>query len=80
MVVCAPPPLNPYYERDPCSAAEVLSPNTEAIDRGEKLWRHLSLPLLQVCPGQHPRKADCLPARRETHLLPGRHERGTSRP
>ncbi|WP_243090396.1 Uma2 family endonuclease [Thermus neutrinimicus] len=47
MVVCAPPPANPYYEEEPCLVVEVLSPTTEAIDRREKLWRYLSLPSLQ---------------------------------
>jgi Uma2 family endonuclease len=47
MVVCAPPPENPYYEEAPCLVVEVLSPSTEGIDRREKLWRYLSLPSLQ---------------------------------
>lgn len=47
MVVCAPPPENPFYEEAPCLVVEVLSKGTEGVDRREKLWRYLSLPSLE---------------------------------
>jgi Uma2 family endonuclease len=48
MVVCAPPPQDPYLEEAPCLVAEVLSPSTEARDRGTKLRAYLALPSLQA--------------------------------
>ncbi|WP_018111811.1 Uma2 family endonuclease [Thermus igniterrae] len=47
MVVCAPPPENPFYEEAPCLVVEVLSQSTEGVDRREKLWRYLALPSLE---------------------------------
>jgi len=47
MVVCAPPPENPFYEEAPCLVVEVLSPSTEGLDPREKLGRYLTLPSLQ---------------------------------
>lgn len=46
MVVCAEDP-HPLYKERPCLLVEVLSENTEAIDRREKLWRYRELPSLQ---------------------------------
>ncbi len=37
VVACGPEPEDPYLEDEPCLIVEVLSPNTEAIDRREKL-------------------------------------------
>ncbi len=37
MVSCAPPPLDPLLEPNPCIIFEVLSPTTESRDRGVKL-------------------------------------------
>ncbi len=36
MVSCAPPGDNEYTESQPCLVAEILSPTTSTIDRGEK--------------------------------------------
>ncbi|MBA2692259.1 MAG: Uma2 family endonuclease [Rubrobacter sp.] len=36
MVVCGPESDDPYFEIDPCLLVEVVSPNTEHIDRREK--------------------------------------------
>ncbi|MEZ0348444.1 MAG: Uma2 family endonuclease [Thermus sp.] len=45
MVVCAPS-SSPLYEEAPCLLVEILSPSTEALDRGKKLWHYLRLPSL----------------------------------
>lgn len=39
---------DPFVEREPCLIAEVLSPGTELVDRGEKLRRYRQLPSLQA--------------------------------
>jgi len=48
MVVCGSPSPHPLYEEAPCLVAEVVSPSTERLDRGEKRWNYLSLPSLEV--------------------------------
>lgn len=48
MVVCTPPPEDPHWEEAPCLVAEVLSPTTEARDRGTKLRAYLALPSLRA--------------------------------
>ena len=47
MVICGGKPPHTHYEEAPCLVVEVLSENTEAIDRREKLWRYRELPSLQ---------------------------------
>lgn len=37
---------DPYVKRKPCLIAEVLSPSTEAVDRGEKLLNYQKLETL----------------------------------
>ena len=39
---------NAYIKRKPCLIAEVLSPSTEAVDRGEKLLNYQKLEALQT--------------------------------
>lgn len=47
MVVCEREPEHPYYYvEDPCLIVEVTSPNTENIDRREKLEAYTALPTL----------------------------------
>lgn len=48
MVACGPAPEDPYLEKDPCLVAEVVSPGTEARDRGVKLRAYLGLPSLRI--------------------------------
>ncbi|WP_041436195.1 Uma2 family endonuclease [Thermus oshimai] len=47
MVVCEGRPPHTHYEEAPCLVVEVVSENTEGIDRREKLWRYRELPSLQ---------------------------------
>ena len=47
MLVCDPDDNDPLVKTRPCLLAEVLSPNTEAIDRREKLTAYQRLPSLR---------------------------------
>ncbi len=47
MLVCDPDDNDPLIKTRPCLLAEVLSPNTEAIDRREKLTAYQRLPSLR---------------------------------
>lgn len=48
MVVCAPGDDEPYFKRHPCLILEVLSPSTETVDRGEKLFNYRQIATLQM--------------------------------
>jgi Uma2 family endonuclease len=48
VVACGTEPEDPYLEDEPCLIVEVLSPNTEATDRREKLISYRKLPSLQA--------------------------------
>ena len=48
IVDCSSPPDNSYYSEEPRVIFEVLSPDTERIDRGEKLQNYQSLDSLGV--------------------------------
>lgn len=48
MVACGDEPEDPYVEREPCLVVEVVSPNTEATDRREKLIAYRNLPSLKT--------------------------------
>lgn len=48
VVACGPEPEDPYIEDEPCLIVEVLSPNTETIDRREKLLAYRSMPSLMA--------------------------------
>ncbi len=43
MVVCEPPPENPYIEEKPCLIVEVTSPSTRSTDRREKAMVYRSI-------------------------------------
>lgn len=47
MLTCAPE-SDPMFESEPCLIAEVLSPTTEAIDRGAKLRAYQQIASLQA--------------------------------
>jgi Uma2 family endonuclease len=48
LVSCAPPPQDPLTESNPCVIFEVLSPSTEARDRGVKLQAYtFDIPALE---------------------------------
>lgn len=47
MIACDPEDRAPDFRTHPCLVAEVLSPGTERIDRGEKLLSYTSLPSVQ---------------------------------
>ena len=48
MVVCEDGDDEPLYKTQPCLITEVLSPNTEVIDRREKLQAYQQVPSLQA--------------------------------
>jgi Uma2 family endonuclease len=48
IVAFEPEPEDPYVEDEPCLLVEVLSPNTEATDRREKLISYRKLPNLRA--------------------------------
>ncbi len=48
MVACGDEPEDAYVEREPCLVVEVVSPNTEATDRREKLIAYRNLPSLRT--------------------------------
>jgi Uma2 family endonuclease len=48
MVVCGSFSPHPLYEEAPCLVAEVVSPGTERLDRGEKRLAYLGLPSLKA--------------------------------
>lgn len=48
MVACGSEPEHPYYDEEPCLIVEVISPNTESIDRREKLEAYKKLPTLEA--------------------------------
>jgi Uma2 family endonuclease len=48
VVACGKEPDDPYIEDAPCLIVEVLSPNTQAIDRREKLLSYRTIPSLST--------------------------------
>ena len=48
LVTCDEDDDDPYVKRKPCLIAEVLSPSTEVVDRGEKLLNYQKLGTLQA--------------------------------
>lgn len=48
IVDCSSPPDTSYYSEEPSVIFEVLSPETERIDRGEKLQNYQTLPSLRA--------------------------------
>ena len=48
MLICDPSDNQARVKRKPCLIIEILSPSTEAIDRGEKLRRYCQIPSLQT--------------------------------
>lgn len=48
MVVCGAGTPHPLYEENPCLVAEVVSPGTERLDRGEKRHNYLRLAALEA--------------------------------
>ena len=66
MVVCADGDDKPLYKTQPCLIVEVLSPNTEVIDRREKLQVYQRVPSLQaylLVSAESPRVEGYLPPR-----------------
>lgn len=47
MVSCAPTDRERYYRKEPVLLIEVLSPSTEALDRGGKFANYVQIPSLQ---------------------------------
>jgi Uma2 family endonuclease len=47
LLACDPVDSHPYYRSAPCLLAEILSPQTERIDRAEKLFAYTTIPSLQ---------------------------------
>jgi Uma2 family endonuclease len=47
MVSCAAPDDNEYTESQPCLIAEILSPTTTTIDRGEKRIAYFAIPTMR---------------------------------
>lgn len=47
LLACDPADSHPYYRTEPCLLAEVLSHQTERIDRAEKLFAYTTIPSLQ---------------------------------
>jgi Uma2 family endonuclease len=48
MVSCDTEDRDPYLKSNPCLIIEVLSPSTERIDRGEKLYNYRQIAALQA--------------------------------
>ena len=48
LVVCDEEDDDAYVKRNPCLIVEILSPSTEAIDRGEKLHNYRTFESLQA--------------------------------
>ena len=60
LVTCDEDDNDPYVKRKPCLIAEVLSPSTEAVERGEKLLNYRKLESLRayVLLSQDPPRAE----------------------
>ena len=48
MVICDPRDDEAYFKRRPCLILEVLSPSTERVDRGEKLFNYRQIETLEA--------------------------------